>query len=296
MEAINCSTQEEEIIECPILLMARTDQDTMYWDQAMKQPDAHQFLEAALEEIQTHKVNKHWEVIPIDQLPHGTPVLDPVWSMKRKRRLRTNKVYKHKARLKIHGGQQEYCVNYWEMYAPVVTWAAIRLLLVLALMCRWHTVQIDFVLAYPQAPEECPLYMKIPKGFQIQNGNRSTHALCILRNLYGQKQAGRAWNQHLHQKLLDLGWIQRAADDCVYYQGNTVFVVYVDDGIRLSPSIENIHECLKEMNKHIKLTQEGDICDYVGVNIERRADGSIHMTQPQLIKSIFKELNFNQGT
>jgi Reverse transcriptase (RNA-dependent DNA polymerase) len=184
LEAINYSTQEEEIIACPISLMASTDQDTMYWDQAMKQPDAQKFLEAALDEIRTHEVNKHWEVIPIDQLPSGTPVLDPVWSMKRKRRLRNNEVYKHKARLNIHGGQQEYGVNYWETYAPVVTWAAIRLLLVLALMYRWHTVQIDFVLAYPQAPVECPLYMKIPKGFQIQNGNRDTHVLRILRNLY----------------------------------------------------------------------------------------------------------------
>jgi hypothetical protein len=125
MEAINYSTQEEEIIKCPILLMAKTDQDTMYWDQAMKQPDSQQFLEAALNEIQTHEVNKHWEVVPINELPDSTPVLDPVWSMKRKRHLRTNEVYKHKARLNIHGGQQEYGINYRETYAPVVTWAAI---------------------------------------------------------------------------------------------------------------------------------------------------------------------------
>jgi ribosomal protein S19E (S16A) len=34
----------------------------------------------------------------------------------------------------------------------------------------------------------------------------------------------------------------------------------------------------------------------VGVNIEKKEDGSIHMTQPQLINGIIKELNFNQGT
>jgi hypothetical protein len=90
-----------------------------------EQPDAQQFLEAALEEIRTHEFNGHWEVVQIDNLPDGTPVLDPVWTMKRKRWLRTNKVYKHKARLNIHGGQQECGVNYWETYAPVVTWAAI---------------------------------------------------------------------------------------------------------------------------------------------------------------------------
>jgi hypothetical protein len=105
MEAINNSTQEEELNECPISLMAKADQDTIYWDQAIKQPDAQQFLEAALEEIQTHEVNGHWEVVLIDNLPDG---------MKRKRQVRTNEFYKHKARLNIHRDQQEYGVNYWE--------------------------------------------------------------------------------------------------------------------------------------------------------------------------------------
>jgi Reverse transcriptase (RNA-dependent DNA polymerase) len=102
--------------------------------------------------------------------------------MTRKIRLKTNKVCKYKVRLNIHGGKQDYGVNYWETYAPVVTWAAIWLLLVLALMYGWCTIPVNFVLAYPQAPVECPLYMKIPKGFQVQHGNRQTHVLHILRN------------------------------------------------------------------------------------------------------------------
>jgi Reverse transcriptase (RNA-dependent DNA polymerase) len=296
MELLYYDGDEEEPIENPMGMIAKADEDTMYWDQAMKAPDAKEFLQAAFDEIQTHEDNKHWEVIPIEDLPKNTPVLDPIWSMKRKRRLKTNEVYKHKARLNIHGGQQEYGVNYWETYAPVVTWAAIRLLLVLALMYGWTTIQIDFILAYPQAEVECPLYMKIPKGFTIQNGDRNTHVLRILRNLYGQKQAGRVWNQHLHRKLLELGWVQSIADDCVYYKGNVLFVVYVDDGILLSPSPENVRKCLEQMHQHFKITEEGDLCDYVGVNIEKKNDGTIHMTQPQLIKGIIKELNFNRGT
>jgi hypothetical protein len=75
-----------------------------------------------------------------------------------------------------------------------------------------------------------------------------------------------------------------------------VFVVYVDDGILLSPSMENIRKCLTKLHEMFKMTEEGDICDYVGVNIERKEDGSIHMTQPNLIKGIIRELNFNDGT
>jgi Reverse transcriptase (RNA-dependent DNA polymerase) len=125
-------------------MIAKADEDTMYWDKAMKQPDKENFLQAAFNEIKTHEENQHWEVVPIEHLPKETPVLDAIWNMKRKRRLKTNKVYKHKARLNIHGGQQELGVNYWETHAPVVTWAVIRLFLVLALMHGWTTISNRF--------------------------------------------------------------------------------------------------------------------------------------------------------
>jgi Reverse transcriptase (RNA-dependent DNA polymerase) len=57
-------------------------------------------------------------------------------------------------------------------------------------MYGWETVQIDFIIAYTQADVECDLYMKIPKGFTIKGGNRDTHLIQLLKNLYGQKQAG----------------------------------------------------------------------------------------------------------
>ena len=280
----------------PMALLSRMDQDTMYWDQAIRAPDSEHFIKAALDEVQTHEDNKHWITVPLDQVPEGVKILDCVWSMKRKRRLKTNLVYKHKARLNIHGGQQEHGVNYWETYAPVVTWAAIRLLLVLSIICGWESVQIDFVLAYPQAPVECDLYMRIPKGFTIQGVTRETHALKLLQNLYGQKQAGRVWNQHLHQILLELGWTQSKADDCVYYKDGVLFCVYVDDGIFFSPSRDKVDQCIKEIQTRFNISVEGDVSDYVGVNIEKQEDGTIHMTQPQLIQGIIKELNFLETT
>jgi Reverse transcriptase (RNA-dependent DNA polymerase) len=111
---------------------------------------AEEFIKANVDKVSTHQKNGHWKVIDKRDLPKNEPVLDAVWSMKRKRRLLTNEIYKWKARLNLHEGQQEYGVNYWKTYTPVVTWAAIRLVLVLVLKHEWHTNQIDFVLAYPQ--------------------------------------------------------------------------------------------------------------------------------------------------
>jgi hypothetical protein len=107
----------------PMSLLAKNDKDTMYFDQAMNQHDIPQFIKAAIDEVATHQDNGHWEVVPISNVPENITVLDAVWSMKRKLRLLTDEIYKWKVRLNIHGGQQELGINYWETYAPVVTWA-----------------------------------------------------------------------------------------------------------------------------------------------------------------------------
>jgi hypothetical protein len=95
-------------------------------------------------------------------------VLSAVWSMKPKRRILTRQIYKWKARLNCHGGQQEHGINFWETYSPVVNWYSIRLFLIISIMKGWETRQIDFVLAFPQADVECDIYMEVPVGFDLR--------------------------------------------------------------------------------------------------------------------------------
>ena len=55
-------------------------------------------------------------------------------SMQRKHNLITNEITKHKARLNLHGGKQAYGMNYYETYTPVVTWFAVRLMIVMGII------------------------------------------------------------------------------------------------------------------------------------------------------------------
>ena len=85
--------------------------------------------------------------------------------------------------------------HYDQTYAPVASWAIIRLIMTIAAVNKWPTKQLDYVLAFPQAPIERELYISIPAGYKIENGKNKDHALKLNNNLYGQKQAGRVWNQ-----------------------------------------------------------------------------------------------------
>ena len=92
----------------------------------MKAPDRTQFVKSMERKIKGHEEGNHWVLIPKHQFPKGTRVLDAVWSMQRKRHIESQEIYKWKARLNVHGGQQVHGINYWDTYTPVVVWPVIR--------------------------------------------------------------------------------------------------------------------------------------------------------------------------
>eukprot|EP00957_Ditylum_brightwellii_P145637 11088857-Ditylum_brightwellii.AAC.1 len=63
--------------------------------------------------------------------------------------------------------------------------------LILSIINRWETRQIDFVMAYPHVDIECNLYMKLPAGVEMIDGLGDGFVLKLKENIYGQKQAGR---------------------------------------------------------------------------------------------------------
>ena len=106
----------------------------------------------------------------------------------------------------MHGGQQENGIIYWETYAPVVTWQTLRVFMILSLIHGWASCQLDFVMAYPQAPTEKPLYMRLPQGHHHKGITKDTHVLKLIRNIYGQKQAGRVWNKYRDEGMKEVGF------------------------------------------------------------------------------------------
>ena len=174
----------------PITFHAQMMGDIMYLHQALQQPDAPEFVHAVIKEINGHVENKNWKIILRSEVPEGATVVPSVWALRRKRDLTTNEITKYKARLNLHGGKQEFGVNYFGTYAPVITWFAVRLMLMFGIINSWAMHQVDFVMAYPQAPIEMDMYMDLPLGIHTTLGDSKDYVLMLLNNLYGQKQAG----------------------------------------------------------------------------------------------------------
>ncbi len=63
-------------------------------------------------------------------------------------------------------------------------------MIVFGILFNQSMQQIDFVMAYPQAPIEMDMYLELPQGIETKHGNSKNHVLKLLQNIYGQKQAG----------------------------------------------------------------------------------------------------------
>ena len=288
--------ETHEIMDPLLAYKAVADPDVMYLHQAMKEKDKDQFIMAMRKEIKDQSDNGNFSIIHRSQLPEGKRVLKTVWQMRRKRDIKTRAIKKYKARLNVDGSRMRRGVDYDETYSPVATWRTIRLLMTLSALHGWHTRQLDYVLAFPQAPMERELYMEIPKGFDIDQGKTDDFILKLNKNIFGQKQAGRVWNQYLVNKLVkELGFRQSRIDECLFYKGNVMYALYTDDSILTGPDKGEIDKIIEQMRKiGLNITDEGNLEDFLGVNINRQEDGTVHLTQPHLIDQILNDLRLDE--
>jgi Reverse transcriptase (RNA-dependent DNA polymerase) len=265
-----------------------SDPDTLYYHQAMRENDREAFKESILKEVTDQFEKGNFTVVHRSEVPDGQLVLPAVWQMRRKRDAKTGSIKKYKARLNIDGSRMKKGEHYDMTYSPVASWNSVRMLLTLTALHGWHTKQIDFVQAFSQAPIEKTLYMKVLAGVELEDGSDfRDYVLKLHRNIYGQKQVGRVWNQFLVAKLIkELGFQQSKNDECVFDRGKTLYVLlYTDDSLLAGPDEKEIQSIIEELQRKAKLTitVEGDLADFLGVHIDRQSNGTIHLSQPHLI-------------
>ena len=284
--------------ECkhPMAFKASSDPDIMYMHEAMKRPDKKEFITAMQKEVEDQMMNGNFSIVHKSSVPKDKVILPAVWQMRRKRDIKTRQVKKYKARLNIDGSRMKHGIHYDQTYAPVASWNSIRLLLILVATMGWHTQQIDYVLAFPQAPVEKEIYMKIPKGFRVTGNNHDDYVLKLNKNVYGQKQAGRVWNKFLEKKLInEVGFTKSKYDECVFYKNKTIYILYTDDSILAGPDKDEINQIIRDIQEAgLDITKEGDIKDFLGVNINKKNDGSVELTQPHLIDQILEDLKMKE--
>ena len=120
----------------------------------------------------------------------------------------------YNAHLIAKGFTQTAGLDYKETFTPVARLNSLWLLLVVATIFDWDVHHVNIKSAYLNSHLDEELYMDQPRGFKTHEGGRKVCQL--LKAIYGLKQAGRQWHEHLQHSLTDFGYKKLTSGDVRY--------------------------------------------------------------------------------
>ena len=263
-------------------------EDTPTFKEAMASPDAAGFITAMEEEVTTLTEKDAFEVIP---RPRKHKVISGVWAFRRKR-YPDGSIRKLKARYCARGFEQQQGIDYFETFAPVVMWLTVRLLLIMSILMKLETKQIDYTAAFIHAPIDCVVYVEMPLGFKEKG-----HVWKLKKSLYGLAQSPRNFFLHTKKQLISLGFTPSTADPCLFVSRDVICLIYVDDALLFYKNAEAVDRLTARMTKEdMHFREEDDVAGFLGVHIAHKDDGTIHLTQKGLAERIVEALHLNDSS
>lgn len=246
-----------------------------------------QWLKAMNDEVDSLIENRTWDLC---ELPANRKAIGSKWVFKLKTRP-DGAVDCFKARLVAQGFSQKFGTDYDLVFAPVVKQTTFRLLLSIAAKEKFCVRHLDAKTAFLNGKLEENIYMKQPPGF-IAEG-KENHMCLLRRSIYGLKQSARVWNKTIHQVLINARYTQSKNDPCLYKfaeNGEECFVLlYVDDIVVASKHAKLISECERTLNSNFKIKNLGDIQNYLGLQVNRNADGDFAINQTAYILKVIND-------
>jgi hypothetical protein len=173
------------------------------------------------------------------------------------------------------GGDKQTSCQYGQTYAPTLREESLFILLIHAL--DHPTAQLatsDVHVAYLNALMDKVLYCTGIPGFELKPG----YVRRVLKAVYGTKQAQKLWRDLYCDMLVDLGFRENQADQCVFSisKGDDFLHlgVHVDDFISLASTPAIFDWFVTEANKRVELSAQ-PFLKYIGLNFRRSVEKGI---------------------
>lgn len=253
---------------------------------ALEDENCDKWKKAMKEEYDSLMQNNTWELV---ERPPGEKIVDNKWIYKVKFEQK-NQPSRFKARLVARGFTQEYGVNYYETFSPVVRFTSIRIILAIAAKMKMHLKQFDVKTAFLNGDLRETVFMEQPIGF----GDGSNKVCKLKKSLYGLKQASRCWNEKFSTFIKLFGFKQCNSDPCVYTSKSngalTIMAIHVDDGLIVGESVNEIKSVIKYLGEKFEIKEMNVGC-FLGVEIQKRADNSIFVHQSTYAEKVLSKFN-----
>jgi hypothetical protein len=252
-----------------------SDTDPQSYQEALTGPDKTEWRISIDKEYHQLIENGTWILIPRDQIPKDTRIIQCKWVFK------TKFDGVKKTRLVIKGFNQRYGIDFNETFAAVSRLDSVRLTIATATLKRWSIQHWDATGAFLHGEVDTEIYMEMPEGYQIPG-----YACCLAKSLYGLKQAPRIWYQYVKRSLQALGFRVSQADNCIFYRNDCVVCVYVDDFLIIGESDETLSQIFELLNDQFKLRNLGFPKQFLGIEFTQHSNRSISLHQAGYVEKV----------
>jgi hypothetical protein len=159
----------------------------------------------------------------------------------------------------------------------------------MSILLELETTQIDYTAAFVHADIDCLVYVAMPPGFGVPG-----QVWKLRKSLYGLAQSPRNYFLYTRDKLIKMGFVQSEADPCLFISSDIICLIYVDDALLFYKNKTSIDILTNKMKQEGMLFREEEsVAGYLGVHIDRRNDGTIHLTQKGLADKIIDSLHLS---
>ena len=189
------------------------------------------FMKAKREELDSFFKNEVWEVAVPD---------DETRTLRARFLLKWRDDGSAKARLVVQGFRDPDALNgTLATSSPTATRLARHCVFAVAAINQWTPWTADVATAFLQGkPQDRTLFVKVPAEAATLMGLKEGECMKLLKPMYGQTDAPRAWYLEARDRMLTLGFIVHPLDPCLFmsFQDNVsdtvldgVISVHVDD-------------------------------------------------------------------
>ncbi|CAI7740223.1 unnamed protein product [Closterium sp. NIES-54] len=243
-------------------------------EEALAGDDREAWLASREDEFRSHMENETWT---LTNLAPGRKALDCTWVL----RVKTDaegRLERRKTRLVIKGFQQTEGIDFQEVFAPVAKAPTLRLLLAAAALCGWKVEQMDVKTAFLYGVVEEEIYMKQPEEYDDGIGR-----------LHQQVEA-----------LEALGFKVSGCDESLFMtereEEKVFLLVYVDDILLFSPSLERIKEVQGKLKETFQCKALGPVGYYLGLHVERdEVKGWLRLHQHKYLAAMWEKYGLEEG-
>ena len=114
----------------------------------------------------------------------------------------------------MHEDQQVNGLDMFETFAPVVSWITVRILLILSMILDLETQQVNYTIAFSQAPLEQTVFVELPAEFESPN-----KVILLQKSVYELRQSPLNFYKHLWQGFESREFTKSRYNDCLFTNG-----------------------------------------------------------------------------